>query len=128
MKDLEQKVQDLSVKGTILDEMDELKDDEIFKAHSDEIKKLAKEMGSLKIARAWFISQNYERLVEESKKKAVEEFKRQSKKGVLSSNEGKTPSESLDFTKEEEEWARRRVAQKHYKSLKEAWEYLRGKK
>jgi len=65
----------------------------------------------------------------EAANKAVQDHKRQSKRGVESSDDAPLGSEKgLDFTADEKAWADRRVKQGHYKSIKEAWEYLRGKK
>lgn len=84
---------------------------------------------------AFFIinRKNFKSLLDESASKAaskaVQDHKRQSKRGVESSADAPLESgKALDFTAEEKAWAERRVKQGHYKSLKEAWELLRGKK
>ncbi|MDD3421910.1 MAG: hypothetical protein PHS47_06415 [Methanocellales archaeon] len=134
LKTVEEKAKRYDAETLINQQREEIMKDskrsDIFKTHENEILPLARQAGDLNAAYAWFVAENFDKLTEEIRKQAVEDHKRQaSKGGVQPSNEGTAPDDSkLDFTKEEEAWARHRVSQGHYKTLREAWEWLRGKR
>lgn len=71
-------------------------------------------------------------MIEAEKSKAAEkalaDHERQSKRGVESSDAPPKTNVKLDFTAEEKVWAEKRVKMGLYKDVKEAWEWLRGKR
>jgi hypothetical protein len=128
---LEQKVAKYETETRFAEQREILKDAPHFKEHEKEIVELARQsnVNDLEVAYAWYLRLNYAKLTEELKKQAVEEHKRQaSKGGVMPSTESPTPPETLDLTPEEKAHGERRVAQGHFKDLKEYADFLRGKK
>ncbi|MDD5511966.1 MAG: hypothetical protein PHI12_14355 [Dehalococcoidales bacterium] len=112
-----------------------------YNQHRKEIEGLAQEMTGGNLVHAYSMVlldklDDYIRLstaastqkASEIAEKAVKDFQRQSKRGTEPSDGAPVNEERLDLNDEELEWARRRVNQGHYKSIKEAWSWLRGKK
>ncbi len=65
---------------------------------------------------------------EAAARQALENHGNQKKRGVEASDEAPVSEKGLDFTTEEKAWAERRIRQGHYKDMKDAWAWLRGKK
>lgn len=111
-----------------------LKNEDFFTELEAEIDQIVTGNPSIDVETAYnyLYGQNRKRLTQLAKdsaaKKAVEDHKRQSKRSVESSSEAPVSEKGLDFAAHEKAWAERRVKQGHYKSMKEAWEWLRGKR
>jgi hypothetical protein len=128
---MEQKIAKFETETKFSEQRETLKDAPHFAAHEKEIVDLARQsnVNDLEVAYAWYLRLNYPKLTEELKKQAVEEHKRQaSKGGVMPSDESPAPPEVLDLTPEEKAHGERRVAQGHFKDLKEYTDFLRGRK
>lgn len=113
-----------------------LKDLPHFKDNEKAIMDVAKTIGDVEAAYSWFIKENYSKLVakdiEDARKQAVEDYKRQASKGGVLPNDG-APSGADDtgsygLTAAEIEYGKKRVASGLYKSLKEFAEYHKGKR
>jgi hypothetical protein len=70
----------------------------------------------------------YENAAKAAAGQAVENHINQSKRGTESVDVPPATQATLDFTAAEKDWAERGVKRGTYKDLKEAWEWLRGKK
>lgn len=118
----------------IKEQMEALKGEEFFEELRPEIEAAMLRNHALdaETVYSYLYGANRKRLTQLAKdtaaKKAVEDHKRQSKRGVEPSDDAPLSEKGLDFQPHERAWAERRVKQGHYKNLKEAWEYLRGKR
>lgn len=112
-----------------------------YNQHRKEIEGLAQEMTGGNLVHAYSMVildklDDYFRLTtaastqkaSEIAENAVKDFQRGAKRGVEPSDGAPVNEERLDLNDEELEWAKRRVQQGHYKSIKEAWQLLRDKK
>jgi len=107
-----------------------------FEENKATIMQMAKDIGDAEAAYSWFLKENYPKLVakqiEDAKKEAVENYKRQSSKGGVLPTDG-APSDSDDvgsygLTAAEIAHGKKRVADGTYKSLKEFAEFHKGKR
>jgi len=112
-----------------LKELEANKKNVYFKEFEKDIETLLKQTPNVNAQLAYDVicGQNSSKIAEIERKKAVEEHIRQSKRGTENSDGAPISEEGLDFTSEEKAWAERRVKQGTYKSIKEAWKWLRNK-
>lgn len=132
LQEMEKELKQTKLERTLNQQREALKNKPFYKENEQEILAIGKTIGDLDAAYAWYVSNNVDKLtakqLEDAKKQAIEDFKRQSSKGVLSTDDGVVDEKNLDLTQEELAHGKRRVADGTFKDLREFADFLRGKK
>lgn len=116
------------------DEKTTLQGKKFFKELEPEIDKVMKTNPNLSVTDVYTYLKGirsdelYENAAKAAAGIAVENHINQAKRGTESADVPPAQQVTLDFTASEKTWADRGVSRGTYKDLKEAWEYLRGKK